>query len=184
MSWQPDHDPTVDLRDDEALRTAVEARGDQRLLTRVASESATFAGTLLDLAERRVGATLLLQDDHAVQGLVVSVAPDHVVLATDADQHTHVRTEAIVAARVDHDVHVPVAQGHRDVRDGLRLMERLTRWEEERPVLAVVVQGRTEPLRGRLVAVGEDVISLDLTDDRHPSYIPGHAIHAVMVDRR
>lgn len=183
MSWQPDHDPTVDLRDDEVLRAAVAARSDQRLLTRVASESATFAGTLLDLAERHVGVTLLLRGNHSVQGSVVSIAPDHVVLATDTHQRTHVRIRAIVTARADHDVRVPVAQGHREVRDGLRLMERLARWEEDRPVVAVIVEGRGEPLRGRLLAVGEDVLSLDLTDDRHPSYLPDHAIHAVMVDR-
>lgn len=184
MSWQPDSDPTVRLRDDEALRAAVEARGDERLMTRVSAESATFAGTLRDLAERRVGTSLLLRGDHGVQGTLVAVAVDHVVLVTGADQLTHVRTDAIVAARVDPSVQVPVAQGHRPPGDHLTLLQRLARWEEDRPVVAIMVDGRTEPVRGRLIAVGEDVVSLDVADDRHPSYLPDHAIRAVMMDRR
>ncbi len=184
MRWQPDNDPTVELRDDEALRSAVEARGDERLLTRVSAESATFAGTLRDLAERRVGTSLLLRGDHAVQGTLVTVAVDHVVLVTRADQLTYVRTSAIVSARTDPGVRVPIAQGHRPPGDDLALLERLGRWEADRPIVAILVDGRTEPLRGRLIAVGEDVVSLDVADDRHPSYLPDLAIRAVMMDRR
>lgn len=184
MTWHPDNDPTVELRDDEALRSAVTARGDERFLTRVSAESATFVGTLRDLAERRVGTSLLLAGDHTVQGTLVAVAVDHVVLVTDAHQRTHVRTEAIVAARAEPAVRVPVAQGHREPGDNLTLLERLARWEADRPVVAILVRGRVEPVRGRLIAVGEDVVSLDVADDRHPSYLPEHAIRAVMVDRR
>lgn len=184
MTWKPDNDPTVQLRDDEALRAAVESRGDERLLTRVSAESATFVGTLRDLAERRVGTSLLLRGDHVFQGTLVAVAVDHVVLVTAADQLTHVRTNAIVSARADPGVRVPIAQGHRMPGDHLTLLERLGRWEQDRPVVAILVDGRIEPVRGRLIAVGEDVISLDVADDRRPSYLPDHGIRAVMMDRR
>lgn len=184
MTWRPEADPTVELRDDEALRQAVEERGRERMMTRISAESATFVGTLRDLAERRAGATLLLVDDHTVQGTLLAVGVDHVVLATEARQHTYVRTDDISLARADQDVRVPVAQGNRPSSDPMSLLERLARWEPERPVLAVLVRGRRDPVRGRLTAVGEDVISLDVADDRHPSYLPAQAIHAIMVDLR
>ncbi len=183
MTWRPERDPTVDLRDDEAVRTARSRRSHQRLQTRISAESATFTGTLRDLAERLAGVTLLLADDHDVQGTLLAVSRDHLVLATDARQHTYVRTPGIVAVRADPDVRVPVAQGHRPPGDGATLLERLGRWEAERPIVALLLAGRPAPLRGRLAAVGDDVVSLDLTDDHHPTYLPQHAIRAVMVDR-
>lgn len=182
MTWRPERDPTVELRDDEAVRAAATSRSEQRLQTRISAESATFAGTLRDLAERQAGATVLLEDDHGVQGTLLGVGSDHVVLATTTRQRAWIRTDGIVAVRADPDVRVPVAQGHRPPGDRLSLLERLATWEVDRPALALLVRGRREPMRGRLVAVGEDVISLELTDDRHPSYLRSDAVRAVMLD--
>lgn len=184
MTWHPDHDPTVDLRDDEAVRAAVEDRTAGRALTRMSAESATLAGTLRDLAERQIGTTVLVTGGHSLQGSLVGVAADHVVLATQAHQFTHVRTDHIVSVRADPEVTIPVAQGDRAADDRLTLLQRLDRWEEDRPVVACLVRGRPDPLRGRLLAVGEDVISLDIADDRHPSYVAESALLAVMVDHR
>lgn len=184
MNWQPGHDPTVDLRDEAVLEHAVAARSDERLLNRVAIETATLVGTLRDLAERRAGVTLGLPDDQAVQGTMLAVNRDHVLVATGADQRAHVRLASVVMVRPDPTSRVPVAQGSRDAADDRSLGDLLSRWEPDRPRLAVLVRGRSEPVRGRLAAVGEDVVTLDHVTGRHPVYVPTDAVRVVLVDHR
>ncbi|MBY5163111.1 DUF2642 domain-containing protein [Salsipaludibacter albus] len=184
MTWRPGHDPTVGLRDDALLDRAVADRADAHLLRRVSVETATLAGTLRDLAEQRAGVTLELPGDHLVQGSLLAVAPDHVVVATSADQRAHVRLSDVVTARPDPERRVAVAQGNRSAALDRTLPHVLARWEADRPHLAVVVRGRPEPVRGRLVAVGEDVLTLDQGPGGQPVYVATDAVQVVLVDHR
>lgn len=184
MSWQPGHDPTVDLRDDAVLDRAVADRADTRMLHRVAAETATLRGTCRDLAERRAGVSLGIAGDGLVQGTMLGVGPDHVVVATVSDQRAHVLLGDIVTVRPDPDVRVPVAQGSREAAVDRTLAHVLSRWEADRPWLALAVRGRAEPLRGRLVAVGEDVLTIEHVVGSQPIYVAVTAVQVVLMDHR
>ncbi len=184
MTWQPGHDPTVDLRDDALLDRAVADRADAAMLHRVTVETATLAGTLRDLAEQRAGVTLGLAGDRLVQGSLLAITPDHVVVATAADQRAHVRLADVVTVRPDPQQRVPAAQGRRTPGLDGTLANLLSRWEADRPAIALALRGRPETLRGRLVAVGEDVLTLEPDAGGAAVYVPIEAVQVALVDRR
>lgn len=177
----PGTEPTVALRDAAVAEAAAEERLRQRRLTRVAAETATLVGTLRDLAEHGAGVVLHVAGDRRLQGRLVAVADDHVVVRTPGDREVHVRTDRVGSLRVDAEVAVGIPQGDRPAAQDLRLLERLAGWVDTTDV-ALLVDGRADPLRGRLVAVGEDLVTL--VDDGHrPVHVAACAIAVVLSER-
>lgn len=178
----PADDPLVGLTDDARLAEAVAARSAQRDLTMRASELATLAGTLRDLAERTAGVGVTTTSGRTFHGSAIGVAVDHLALATGSGQQVFVRLDAIGLVRPDPDSRAPVAQGDRSPGQDLLLLERCARWVHDRPSVALGVRGASDLLRGRLLAVSEDLVSVALDGSRTPAYVAGDAIEVVALE--
>lgn len=181
-AWPPADDPLVGLTDDARLAEAVAARSAQRDLTMRATELATLAGTLRDLAERAAGVGITTTSGHTYRGSAIGVAADHLALATPAGQHVFILLHAVALVRPDPDSRAPVAQGDRAPVQDLLLLERCARWVGERPTIALSVRGSAERLRGRLLAVSDDLLSVALDGSRHPVYVAGDAVEVVAIE--
>lgn len=179
---EPGRDPTVDLRDDASVEDAVTQRLARRQIEQVESDIATFVGLLRDVSERRVAVTIHTDDDRRFQGIVVAVARDHVVIDTFARQRIHLRIEAIHIVRVEPGQTASVPRGDRGAAQDLLLIERLARWQDNPPYIALFVTGRADPVRGRLVAVGDDVVTLQGDHDRHPTWVSAAAVRCVATE--
>ena len=181
-AWQPGQDPLVGLTDDARVADAIAQRAGQRDLTARATELATLVGTLRDLAERQAGVGVTTTSGRTYRGSLVAVAADHLVLATPARQRAFVRLDRVAVVRPDPDGRVPVAQGEREHAQDLLLLERCARWVVDRPAVAVAVAGGSDLLRGRLLAVADDVLSLALDGSRLPTYVAAAAIEVVALE--
>lgn len=182
MSYEPGIDPHVTLADNASVQEAVRQRQQRRDIAHVEADIATLVGTLRDLAERRVGITLHSDDDHRIQGVVVAVAIDHVVVATPSHQRALLPLDAVHYVRTDPGIAAGVARSDRLAAQDLLLQERIAHWQGDQPHLAVFVRGRPDPLRGRLVAIGEDVVTLRGDSDHHPTWIRLAAIRCILID--
>lgn len=180
--WTRGEDPLVDLADDARVADAIAARAEQRDLTARATELATLAGTLHDLAERRAGIGVTTTSGRTVQGTAVGLAVDHLAVATGAGQLVFVRLDRVALVRPDPSLRAPAAQGERDPGHDLLLLERLAHWVDDRPEVAVGLTGVGDLVRGRLVAVAEDVLTLVAGPDRSPTYLAAEAIEVVAID--
>lgn len=181
--WQPADDPLVGLTDEQRLADAIAERSEQRDFTMRATETATLAGTLRDLAERHAGIIVTTTSGRAYQGSALAVAVDHLVLATGAGQRVFARLDAVSVVRPDPEVRAPLAQGEREPAQDLQLLERCARWVADRPVVALAVTGPADLLRGRLLAVAEDVVSLSLDGSRSPVYVAADRIEVVALEQ-
>lgn len=179
--WRPGEDPLVGLTDDARVADAIAERADQRDLTARATELATLVGTLRDLAERHAGVGVTTTSGRSMRGSAVGVAVDHVVVATRAGQRVFVHLDHVAVVRPDPDGRVPLAQGDRDHAQDLLLLERCARWVVDRPTVAIGVVGG-DLLRGRLLAVSEDLLSVSLDGSRLPTYVAARAVEVVALD--
>lgn len=179
----PGDDPLVGLTDEARWADAVAQRAGRRDLIARASETATLVGTLRDLAERSAGVAVTTRSGRTYRGAAIGVAADHVVLATPSGQQVSVALAHVGVVRPDPDSGAPLAQGERAPAQDLLLLERCARWVEERPTVAVAVDGASDLLRGRLLAVADDVVSVVLDGARTPAYVVGAAIEAVAIER-
>ena len=182
--WRPAEDPLVGLTDDARVAEAIAERSQQRDLTLRASELATLAGTLRDLAERGAGVGVTTVSGRHYQGSARAVATDHVVLATPAGQQVFVRLSAIATVRPDQAARAPLAQGDREAAQDLLLVERCATWVADRPSMALSVRGHADLVRGRLLAVAEDLLSMSLDGSRSPTYVAAGAVDVIALELR
>jgi hypothetical protein len=178
----PATDPTVRLRDDGSVEDAVAARRARHHFAQVESELATFVGTLRELAERGVEVTIRGDDDRGFQGVVLAVATDHVVMATPPGQRVHMLLDAIHTVRVEPGSRAGIPRSSREAAQDLLLLERLDRWLDDPPDVAIFVAGRIDPVRGRLTAVGDDVLTIRDDHDEHPTWIAAGAVRCVALE--
>lgn len=172
-----DHDLAA-LLDDVAVADAVRSRRVAREGRDRAREAATWTGTLRDLAERRASVHVRTADV-TVTGVLLGLADDHLVLRTPDGAIAVVARVATTAVR-PLDEPVPAA-GDRPAPSGATLVEVLDRWREDgAPVHLVTRGGDTE--RGRLLTVGDDVVSLTTTAG--VLHVPVDAIVSVAVRSR
>ncbi|MEA3054684.1 MAG: hypothetical protein QOD30_116, partial [Actinomycetota bacterium] len=136
------------------------ARGRERWLRRQATEGATLVGTLLDLAEAGAQVAVWTAPERRVDGVPVGVGPDVVVLR-DRHDHVAVRIAAITVVRPGPGQRAVAATGDRSAAMRLDLVELLARLVDDRPDVAVVLD-TGESLTGALVAVGADVLTLQV----------------------
>lgn len=175
-------DPLVELGDDASLRSAIRDRQERRDIAHVQADLATMVGTLRDLAERAIGVTIMTDMDRRFQGVLIAVALDHVVLTTAAAQHVHIPLDAVHHVRTEPGLSRGVARSDRAAAQDLLLQERLARWQHSPPHVGVYVVGRPDPIRGRLVAVGEDVLTVHGDHDHQPTWIRLASVRCVIRD--
>ena len=177
-------DPDGDLErllDEARADEAADARARERWLRRQAQEEATVAGVVLDLAEsdRAVVATTTAGRSHA--GRVVLVGDDCVVLRDEAGRDTYLRMAALATVEPQPgSAGAPAATGERPPPSTARLLDLLGELAAERPDVQVWLVGVAHGLTGRLVAVGQDVLTLRLAgDDERTSFVAAQSVAAV-----
>jgi hypothetical protein len=164
----------ADARADEAAA----ARSRERWLAQQAVEEATFAGTLVALAERVDRVVLLLAGGGRRTGVVSAVGDDFCELR-DRGRIVLVALDAIASVQ-PHEQRGP-ATGSSAPGDR-RLLGALALHCGDRPRVQVVTRGG-ESVGGILVAVGEDVITVEVDGARGVVYIRAGAVAEAVVER-
>ena len=148
-------DPHLDLLDDARHAAAVADRSQRRLLSEADGHEATLRGSLRAAAEGGAPVQVQTVVDRTVRGRVRALSHDHVVIAgprsiawVQLDAVTVLRTVAGTEADAAPPATVPV-----DLADALRPLS------EERDEVEVLLTGGGRA-RGRVVAVGRDVVTL------------------------
>lgn len=144
---------------------AADARSRERWLRRQAEEGATFAGAVVDLAERRVPVVIVTTTGRRHSGTLAGVGEDFVAVRTSSSQTALVATGAISAVHPTPHGHVPgpPATGSDDPRETLldvTLADVLAQAAGHSPRVQVHFHGASEPVAGELHAVGVDVLTL------------------------
>lgn len=180
----PSDDAFLTLEDDARHAAEVAARSERHQRLQRASEVATWAGTLEDLAERRLPVILQVAGGRAHRGRLVAAESDLVALRSDAGQLVVVRADAVRLLRPSPGEPVAVATGDRQRVVGRRLVEVIQELTEERARVTLGLDGGAEPVSGRLRALGEDVVTLELdASPRALAYLPLRAVQEVVLDR-
>jgi hypothetical protein len=181
--WRPPAtDPFVRLTDEGQLADAIAARNEERELRQQASELATFAGTMRDLAEARRHVTVRCATGRSYRGQLLAVAVDHLVVRAGDRATVHVATDQVSAVTVDPAVTTGWAAGDRDAAQDRTLDEVLARAVEARPTVVLVTRGDGEVHRGRLLAVGEDVVSVRGDGVGQVRYLPVTALSELVIE--
>jgi hypothetical protein len=156
MTVRDGSDPLAALLDRARAERAAAGRRRQRSLTRQATESATLAGALLDLAERRRPVRVTLVGGRSHSGVLRAVGEDFVVLEARLGRRIVLATAAVVTVGdVGHAV-LAAATGDRRP-DAVRFVDVLADLAEgEGPVL--IGTTAAPPFRAEIVAVGLDVL--------------------------
>lgn len=181
--WRPPaEDPFVRLADESRLAEAIRDRGDSRELRRQAAEQATFAGTLRDLAEAGTGVVVRSASGRAYHGVILAVTVDHVVVRSGDGTVVHLAIDQVTSVQLDPMVRAGAATGERDAAQDRTLDEVLADAVEVTPMVVLVTRGDGELHRGRLVAVGEDVVSIRIEPTGATAYLAVMALSEVVVE--
>jgi hypothetical protein len=165
-AWRPSRTLTVvdgELADDEVVELLDRARADdaarararRRWLQRQAAEGATLLGTLVDLAEAAATVVVATTAGRRWTGRVLAVVDDAVVLATPGARLV-IATSAVSWVRVPDGA---PADGCRRPVAGTTMIDLLAGAADERADVVLHAAG-AEAVRGRLVAVGDDVLTV------------------------
>jgi hypothetical protein len=176
-------DPYLELTDEAAHDHAVAARREARSRRQVAAASATWVGTLRDLAEQPDVALVLTAAGHLHRGALTAVADDHVVLRLATGGLVLLRLDRIRAVRPEPGRPAPPAMGDRTGTHDRTLADALDRLAADGARCALLVDGVREPLQGQLVTVGEDVLTLRLEGtDQGTAYAPIDGVAEILLD--
>jgi hypothetical protein len=156
---------------------AAATRARERWLRLQADESATFAGVLVDLAERRTPVVVAGVAGRRHRGTIVAVATDFCAVRTPSGRDVLLAFRGIASVRPDSR---HAATGDRVVRADLGLPEMLSVLAAERPRVLVVTTAGDEGIAGELRSVGRDVVTISLDGDPKASaYVSVTAIAEV-----
>lgn len=144
---------------DERVREAARQRSRERWLRQQASEEATLAGILTDLAERRAEVVVTTRT-RQMAGWLLGVAKDFFVLEDRDRAGVLVATEHLASiSPLTRDAQRADPSGERPPPLSLLLVDALVMLTADRsPVRLGLVDG--EAVLGDLVAVGRDVVTL------------------------
>lgn len=140
---------------------AVRARARQHWLERQAAEDATLLGVLVDLAERGRPVTATTTASSRVTGPVVAVGADFAVLRDMRLGDVFVPADRLTVVRPTPGDGLPI--GDRPVGITLALGTALMELAAERPDVIVAA---AEDIRGELLSVGADVVTIGLDGAR------------------
>lgn len=160
MTASHEPSPLVDLVDDVMHDEVVRRRAFRRGIADRAAESATWAGTLRDLAERRSAMTVHLVGGRVHRGRLTAVAADHLVVTGDGPVTVLVATSAVRSLRPQADLPRASAQGDRRAGDDRTLTEALDELLAHDTDVVVGLQGVVDPVRGKAEALGEDILTV------------------------
>jgi hypothetical protein len=169
-----------ELLAEAAHEQAVEAREHRRWLRQAAAEEATFAGTLVDLAEAAaVVVVAVAAAGRRVRGRITGVGADFVALATDQGQDALLPFRAVGSVRAEPGH--PAVIGDRGPALALLLAELLPELAAERTPVAITTDH--EVVAGVLAGAGADVLTVRAADSSPacPVYVPLSAVRLVLL---
>jgi hypothetical protein len=168
----------ADFAADARADVAASARAREGFLRRTAPEEATFAGVLVDLAERGSPVLVVGANGRRHRGVLRTVGRDFAGLRTPDGRDVLLAHHGIASVRPDG--RAPEAAGDRSVSSPLGLAEALAVLAEDRPRVLVVTVPGDEGLAGTLGSVGRDVVAVLLDGaDRRTAYVAVAAIAEV-----
>jgi len=156
---------------ESSVAEAAKARSRERWLRAAAAGEASFAGVLVDLAERGSPVVVAGASGRRHRGIVAAVGDGFVVLRVADGSHVLLVTTAVASVRAE-----PRAEpttGDRPVDLPMDLADALAALAEDRPRLLVVTNVDGDGLAGDLCGAGLDVLTLRLDGpDRSYAYVP------------
>ena len=177
-------DPFVDLGDDARQRTEARSRAAYRRRRRTVTELATFVGTLRDLAERAVPVAVQTSSSRIHRGALVAVGIDHLAVRRVDGSSALVAFDTVRSVRPEPGRLLPAAMGDRDRAEDRTLLEALDRLIAADHEVVVLLRDVDDPLRGEVLGLGEDVLTLRLTGaERTAVYVPVRAIRELILGR-
>ncbi|HSK25029.1 MAG TPA: hypothetical protein VK906_17725 [Egicoccus sp.] len=178
----PVDDEFVALTDAAGHAEAVEARARRHERLAAAADTASWLGTLRDLAERGARVSVTTRSGRVVTGWLVGLSTDRLVLALAGGDLLHLRVAAVRIVRPEPGPPAPVATGDRAAPAEVTLEDVLDAAAESGGPVVVHVRDTADPVRGTLVGLGEDIATLRLEGPgRQTLYLPLAAIDAVLV---
>ena len=148
-------------------RWAAEARAEEAAASRsregwlrqAASEDATLVGTLVDLAERGTAAVLTMRSGRRLRAAIWRVGEDCVAVRLDDRRVSWLALGALAAIGAEPGgMNLPT--GTRRVESEVTLEEVLGDLVADQATVAIFLSDMTDPLRGRLVGGGRDIVRL------------------------
>lgn len=173
-------DPYVELADRAAHDAARRERAALRHRQEQAAATATWLGTLRDLAERAMPVVLTASAGRSHRGQLVGVGADHVVLEVAERSFLLIATDTIRSLRPEPERLAGAATGGRGVASTRTLADVLDRHAEQRAEVAVHLRDTDEVIEGRVLAVGEDLVSLRTTTGRSVVFLPLAGVAALI----
>lgn len=178
----PVDDEFVAFTDAAGHAAAVEARARRNERLAAAAEVASWLGTLRDLAERGTRVAVTTRSRRVVTGWLVGLSSDRLVLALPAGDVLHLRLAAARVVRPEPGPPAPVATGDRAAPTEVTIEDVLDVAAEAGGPVVLHVRDVPEPVRGRLLGLGEDVATVRLdAPGRQTVYLPLAAIDAVVI---
>jgi hypothetical protein len=159
---------------DQRAVSAAGSRARERSLREQAAASATWVGTLVDLAERSASVTAVTGQQRR-SGRIVGVGRDFFVLDTRSGRSDLVVLGAVDALWPDQTA-TQLPAGDRGGAIDLSLMMALARLAEERAPICLTTTSGIETA-GDLVAAGEDVLTVRTeAPNRRLAHVPFSAV--------
>jgi hypothetical protein len=146
---------------------AAAARARERWLRLQADESATFAGVLVDLAERGTPVVINGRAGRRHRGSIAAVAADFCALRTAGGHDVLLAFSGIGSVRPDSREQGPV--GDRIVHAQIGMAEMLSVLAADRPRVLIVTGTDAEGVAGELRSVGRDVVTVRLDGETRAS---------------
>lgn len=143
---------------DARIEGSADARARERWLHAAAEGDATFAGVLMDLAERGTAVALSTAGGRRHHGRVEVLGADFVALRLAAGGEVLLALSALTSVRTA--PRSDTAVGERVVTTELRLVEVLAELAAERARVLLVPTDATASVTGELRAVGQDVVTV------------------------
>ena len=148
-------------------------RGREERWLRVAADAdATFAGILLDLAERGVGIAVATVAERQLHGVVQVIGADFIGVRVSSGQEVLLALAAIASVRTA--PAVGVSAGERVVTTDLRLSDVLEELAVERARVRLVVLDAKDAVTGELRSVGQDVVTVRTDGEAHGHRLRSH----------
>jgi hypothetical protein len=177
---EPVDDELDRLLDETRAVDAADARARERWLRRQAQEDARFAGVVLDLAEAGRGVTITTTAGRQHRGRFTLVAADCVVLRDEREGDVYLALGSIAVVTPDAEVAAGPGSGDREAASTATLLELLSELSAERPDVVVAVDGMDQPLVGRLVGAGVDVVTIRLEGEpARTCFVPAQSLSSV-----
>lgn len=171
----------VDFLDEARADQAAQQRSRERWLRQQVTEEARFAGTLVNLAERRAPVAVRVANGRTHRGEIAVVGLDFCLVRGAVD--AYLALDGLVWVRPT-GASGAVAMGDRPAQADLSLIELLGRLAPDRPRVALFLRGDPDPLTGHLRAVGLDVLTLQVAGDgRDTCFVPTSALWEVVLTR-